>query len=126
MKKFNLWILFILINQVIFSQNIVSDTISHSVERKETLFSISQKYDIDINDILELNPELRDSRLRRRSIILIPVFTSIQEIQPIKLDSLRLSNSILTLDSIYSKKRKKNDRFKCFCFTSFQISINKL
>jgi len=107
MKKFNLWILFILINQVIFSQNIVSDTISHSVERKETLFSISQKYDIDINDILELNPELRDSRLRRRSIILIPVFTSIQEIQPIKLDSLRLSNSILTLDSIYSKKRKK-------------------
>ena len=110
MKKFNLWILFILINQVIFSQNIVSDTISHSVERKETLFSISQKYDIDINDILELNPELRDSRLRRRSIILIPVFTSIQEIQPIKLDSLRLSNSILTLDSIYSKKRKKNDQ----------------
>jgi len=107
MKKFNLWILFILINQVIFSQNIVSDTIFHSVERKETLFSISQKYDIDINDILELNPELRDSRLRRRSIILIPVFTSIQEIQPIKLDSLRLSNSILTLDSIYSKKRKK-------------------
>ena len=107
MKNFNLWILVILINQVIFSQNIVSDTISHYVERKETLFSISQKYDIDINDILEFNPELRDSRLRRRSIILIPVFTSIQEIQPIKLDSLRLSNSILTLDSIYSKKRKK-------------------
>ena len=78
MKKFNLCILFILINQVIFSQNIVSDTISHYVERKETLFSISQKYDIDINDILEFNPELRDSRLRRRSIILIPVFTSIQ------------------------------------------------
>ena len=51
MKKFNLWILVILINQVIFSQNIVSDTISHSVERKETLFSISQKYDIDINDM---------------------------------------------------------------------------
>ena len=56
MNKFNLWILMILINQVIFSQNIVSDTISHSVERKETLFSISQKYDININDILELNP----------------------------------------------------------------------
>jgi len=56
MKKLNLCILVISINQVIFSQNIISDTISHSVERKETLFSISQKYDIDINDILELNP----------------------------------------------------------------------
>ena len=97
MKKLNLCILFILINQVIFSQNIVSDTISHSVERKETLFSISQKYDIDINDILELNPELRDSRLRRRSIILIPVFTSIQEIQPIKSDSLIKPLSLISI-----------------------------
>ena len=110
MKKFNLWILVILINQVIFSQNIVSDTISHSVERKETLFSISQKYDINVNDILELNPHLRNSRLRRRSTILIPVFSSIQEIQPIKMDSLKSSHSVLTLDSIYLKKRKKNDR----------------
>ena len=123
MKNFNLWILVILINQVIFSQNIVSDTISHSVERKETLFSISQKYDVDINDILELNPELRDSRLRRRSIILIPVFTSIQEIQPIKLDSLRLSKSILTLDSIYSKKRKKNDQLNVSVLLPFRSAL---
>lgn len=123
MKKLNLWILVISINQVIFSQNIISDTISHSVERKETLFSISQKYDIDINDILELNPELRDSRLRRRSIILIPVFTSIQEIQPIKLDSLRLSKSILTLDSIYSKKRKKNDQLNVSVLLPFRSAL---
>ena len=122
MKKFSL-LVFLMMFQTIFSQNIVSDTIFHEVNRKETLFSISQKYDIDINDILELNPELRDSRLRRRSIILIPVFTSIQEIQPIKLDSLRLSNSILTLDSIYSKKRKKNDRLNVSVLLPFRSAL---
>ena len=50
--------------QIIFSQNIVSDTIFHEVKRKETLFSISQKYDVSVNDILEFNNKLRDSRLR--------------------------------------------------------------
>ena len=123
MKKFNLWILVILINQVIFSQNIVSDTISHSVERKETLFSISQKYDINVNDILELNPHLRNSRLRRRSTILIPVFSSIQEIQPIKMDSLKSSHSVLTLDSIYLKKRKKNDQLNVSILLPFRSSL---
>ena len=46
--------------QTIFSQNIVSDTIFHEVNRKETLFSISQKYDININDILELKTIFND------------------------------------------------------------------
>ena len=62
MRKVFLILLFI--TQTIFSQNILSDTISHEVERRETLFSISQKYNINVNDILELNPELRNSRLR--------------------------------------------------------------
>ena len=96
--------------QTIFSQNIVSDTIFHEVNRKETLFSISQKYDININDILELNPQLRNSRLKRRSTILIPVFESILEVEIVEKDSLQISNNILSLDSIYIKKRKKNKK----------------
>ena len=72
--------IFLLITlQPIFSQNIVSDTIIHEVERKETLFSISQMYSINVNDILELNPKLKDSRLKRKSKILIPVFELVQE-----------------------------------------------
>ena len=92
--------------QTIFSQNILSDTISHEVERRETLFSISQKYNINVNDILELNPELRNSRLRRKSTILIPVFDTIQVIEILEKDSLQISSSILSLDSIYAKKKK--------------------
>ena len=106
--------------QTIFSQNIVSDTIFHEVDRKETLFSISQKYNISVNDILELNPKLKNSRLRRRSTILIPVFNSIQDVIKIEKDSIEISYNISKLDSIYSKKRKKNNQLNLSVLLPFR------
>ena len=106
--------------QTIFSQNIVSDTIFHKVDRKETLFSISQKYNINVNDILELNPKLKNSRLRRRSTILIPVFNSIQDVIKIEKDSIEISYNISKLDSIYSKKRKKNNQLNLSVLLPFR------
>ena len=120
MRKVFLILLFI--TQTIFSQNIVSDTISHEVERRETLFSISQKYNINVNDILELNPELRNSRLRRKSTILIPVFDTIQVIEILEKDSLQISSSILSLDSIYAKKRNKSDQLNVSVLLPFRSS----
>ena len=106
--------------QTIFSQNIVSDTIFYKVDRKETLFSISQKYNINVNDILELNPKLKNSRLRRRSTILIPVFNSIQDVIKIEKDSIEISYNISKLDSIYSKKRKKNNQLNLSVLLPFR------
>ena len=106
--------------QTIFSQNIVSDTIFHEVDRKETLFSISQNYNINVNDILELNPKLKNSRLRRRSTILIPVFNSIQDVIKLEKDSIEISYNISKLDSIYSKKRKKNNRLNLSVLLPFR------
>ena len=106
--------------QTIFSQNIVSDTIFHEVDRKETLFSISQRYNISVNDILELNPKLKNSRLRRRSTILIPVFNSTQDVIKIEKDSIEISYNISKLDSIYSKKRKKNNRLNLSVLLPFR------
>ena len=106
--------------QTIFSQNIVSDTIFHEVNRKETLFSISQKYNINVNDILELNPKLKNSRLRRRSTILIPVFNSTQDVIKIEKDSIEISYNISKLDSIYSKKRKKNNQLNLSVLLPFR------
>ncbi len=101
--------IFLLITlQPIFSQNIVSDTIIHEVERKETLFSISQMYSINVNDILKLNPKLKDSRLKRKSKILIPVFESVQETILIQKDNLSKEDKLSRLDSIFVKKRKKD------------------
>ena len=120
MKKYSLLLLFLVMFQTIFSQNIVSDTIFHEVDRKETLFSISQKYNINVNDILELNPKLKNSRLRRRSTILIPVFNSIQDVIKIEKDSIEISYNTSKLDSIYSKKRKKNNRLNLSVLLPFR------
>ena len=120
MKKYSLLVLFLVMFQTIFSQNIVSDTIFHKVDRKETLFSISQKYNINVNDILELNPKLKNSRLRRRSTILIPVFNSIQDVIKIEKDSIEISYNISKLDSIYYKKRKKNNQLNLSVLLPFR------
>jgi len=106
--------------QTIFSQNIVSDTIFHEVNRKETLFSISQKYDVSVNDILEFNPKLRNSRLRRRSTILIPVFNSVKETITVNKDSIETSFNISKLDSIYFKKRRKNNQLNVSVLLPFR------
>ncbi len=47
------------------------DFIRHLVQRKETLYSISKQYNVDIKDILQINPGL-DGNLRKNDIILIP------------------------------------------------------
>ena len=114
-------LIFLLITlQPIFSQNIVTDTIVHEVERKETLFSISQKYKININDILELNPQLRNSRLKRKSKILIPVIESIQEKALVEKDSLPKKEGLLRLDSIFVKKRKRNNQLNLSVLLPFR------
>jgi len=113
--------IFLLITlQPIFSQNIVTDTIVHEVERKETLFSISQKYKININDILELNPQLRNSRLKRKSKILIPVIESIQEKTLVEKDSLPIEDDLLRLDSIFVKKRKRDNQLNLSVLLPFR------
>ena len=114
------FILLLITFQPIFSQNIVSDTIIHEVERKETLFSISQRYNINVNDILELNPKLRESRLKRKSKILIPVFQSIQESTLAKKDSLIKDEYLTRLDSIFVKKRKKGGQLNLSVLLPFR------
>ena len=118
MKRVFIFLLITL--QPIFSQNIVTDTIVHEVERKETLFSISQKYKININDILELNPQLRNSRLKRKSKILIPVIESIQENTLVEKDSLPSEDDLLRLDSIFVKKRKRDNQLNLSVLLPFR------
>ena len=118
MKRVFIFLLITL--QPIFSQNIVTDTIVHEVERKETLFSISQKYKINIDDILELNPQLRNSRLKRKSKILIPVIESIQEKTLVEKDSLPKEGDLLRLDSIFVKKRKRDNQLNLSVLLPFR------
>ena len=112
----------------IFSQNILTDTVFHEVERKETLFSISEKYKIKINDLLDLNPQLRESKLRRNSTILIPV-SKTQELEDIDNEDIKNSEQdemveleITSLDSIYIQKKKKNNKLNISVLLPFRSS----
>lgn len=112
----------------IFSQNILTDTVFHEVERKETLFSISEKYKIKINDLLDLNPQLRESKLRRNSTILIPVYET-QELEDIDNEDIKNSEQdemveleITSLDSIYIQKKKKNNKLNISLLLPFRSS----
>lgn len=44
----------------------------HKVERKETIFSICQEYNITQEDLLALNPELKNGKLRKGMFLFIP------------------------------------------------------
>ena len=114
-------IIFLLSSSSIFSQNIVTDTIFHNVERKETLFSISQKYKITINDLLSFNPELRESRLRRRSTILVPVFKSPEDLNLKDAENELIETELSSLDSIYIQKMKIKTIYQ-FLTLAFQNS----
>ncbi len=47
----------------------------HKVKRKETLFSISQKYQVGIDDIKKYNKQLYSKTLKKKDILMIPVGT---------------------------------------------------
>ena len=77
MKNWILYIIAVLFFQFGFSQlNKIEDydsIVSYQVKKKETLFNISKKFKINIEDIFQFNPELRDQKLRKNSIISIPL-----------------------------------------------------
>ncbi len=83
---------------------IVTNTITHIVQRKETLYSISKKYNIAIHELISLNPKLQNG-LKAGSEILIKgekqqtetITPSIESTDTIK--SIESINSINTINS---------------------------
>ena len=77
MKNWIFYIIAILFFQFGLSQsNQIEDfdsIVSYEVKKKETLYNISKKFKITVNDIYLLNPELRGQKLKKKSIISIPL-----------------------------------------------------
>ena len=48
------------------------DTLTHKVERKETLYSISKIYNVSIEDIKAYNPEIKGNKLKKKMKLNIP------------------------------------------------------
>ncbi|ARV11145.1 hypothetical protein BTO09_01770 [Gilvibacter sp. SZ-19] len=57
-----------------YSEQVV-DFKRHRVKRKETLFSIAQKYGVTVDDIKKYNKQLYSEQLRKGDKIMIPVLT---------------------------------------------------
>ena len=47
--------------------------INHTVQKKETLFSLSKKYGLSIDEIIKANPGIQTDKLKRRSVLVIPL-----------------------------------------------------
>ncbi|MCF4101271.1 LysM peptidoglycan-binding domain-containing protein [Gillisia sp. M10.2A] len=50
---------------------------SHKVDRKETLYSLSKEYNVDIEEIKKYNKQLYSKELQKGEIIQIPVFANV-------------------------------------------------
>ena len=80
--------------------------INYQVQKKETLYSISKKFDIEIADIIKYNPELKNNKLRKKEIIIVPLVK--------KLSSISFSKEIVketeidSVSKINEIKIKKN------------------
>jgi hypothetical protein len=88
--------------------------INHTVQKKETLFSLSKKYGLSIDEIIKANPGIQIDKLKRRTILIIPSRkknVAKDEINyivdSIKKDSIPLSD--LKLNDLTKEKFKKID-----------------
>lgn len=57
----------------------LSETSTYKVKKKETLYGLSKKFNISIDDLIKLNPELKDG-LRKGQVIKVP-FSEKEEVE---------------------------------------------
>ena len=98
--------------QTIEGNEIQYDSIvSHEVQKKETLFSISKIYDISVEDLLKANPDIKTDKLKRKSILNIPL-KKVVKINAIN-DRNEELDSVLAIsekdNSLFSKKYKRKN-----------------
>ena len=112
---FSFFVLFFslfLCGQTIEENEILYDSIvSHEVQKKETLFSISKIYGISVEDLLKVNPDLKTDKLKRKSILNIPL-KKVVKINAIN-DINEELDSVLVIsekdNSLFSKKFKRKN-----------------
>lgn len=75
MNKFWLLLLAVFFTFGLQAQEHIPDRfINHKVKKKETLYSLSQKYGVTVDQIEAYNPTLIKSRLKRKMTLRIPVY----------------------------------------------------
>lgn len=81
----------------------------HRVKRKETIFGIAQKYDVEVNDLKRFNKELYSRPLKRGERIRIPVFPKVVEMPvdpPVKEEPSENFHLVQPKETIYGIARQ--------------------
>ena len=117
MKSIKFLLLFILIPIFGLSQNpniknepdINIKFIEHNVKRKQTLFTISNLYNVPIDLIKKYNPQIKGDKISKRMVLKIPFITSsdtekIIKETLVKLVSKSKNNKLNLFDSVPNKK----------------------
>lgn len=79
---------------------------SHVVLERQTLFSISKAYEVSVEDIYQFNPTLKETGLKKNSIIIIPSKDAIKTAKPIVEESSPADNAPTT-DAIKAEEPEK-------------------
>ncbi len=89
------------------AQEIPVKFISHKVKKKETVFGITQTYNISEAQLYEFNPLLKKVGLRRRMKLRIPVYAKVVEkaVTPIKVDKTPPNTRVYTVKPKETKWR---------------------
>lgn len=74
---------------------------SHIVRDKQTLFSIAKAYDVSVDDIYAFNPSLKETGLKKNSIILIPSKEA--------LESKKAEAAVQTEPAVQAEPEKKQE-----------------
>ena len=117
MRHLRFFLLFFIISIFGFSQNTKSvndseiniEFIDHSVKRKQTLFTISNLYNVPIDLIKKYNPQIKGNKISKKMVLKIPFIKtiepekSIEEIIEKTVDKSKKS-TINLIDSVPKKK----------------------
>lgn len=85
---------------------ISAEVIFHEVKRKETLYSIAKQYDVSVENILLLNPEIKADKLTSGSIIKIP--KGLSPVDSLMVSSFNFGVPLeMTCDTLSKEKQKR-------------------
>lgn len=89
---------------MLFAQNVFSqETITHKVERGETIAEIAKKYQVTPYDIYKLNPDAKD-KLKPRTVLLIPSKSTVGSI----VNSGEITHKVLPKETLFGIEKKYN------------------
>jgi len=116
MRVSKIFFLFFLVSLLGFSQDenqnlessLIIEFIDHKVKRKQTLYTISNLYNVPINLIKKYNPSLKGDKISKKMVLKIPFITTAILEESIKEIVEKVLVSTRTNQNLFDSVPKKN------------------